>query len=183
MFASGKMPRHRATSPRKPLNLKDLIIFLVKLGFRYYKPVSRTWNMAFALKKGPEVLCILIRKNGIDLRYYENYNSEITVIENTKISMRDGDVYRNHYNESKNLITQKIKVIASSFANGKFHDAIRSEDGRSYALNPNFQAIKNRSMDTFQEQWERMVEAKNDRQIARYIQEDCGGYLGGGEWL
>jgi hypothetical protein len=183
MFAPAKMPRHRATSPKKPLNLKDLIIFLVKLGFRYYKPLSRTWNMAFVLKKNQEVLCILIRKNGIDLRHYGNYNSEITIVGNTKISMHGGDVYRNHYNESKNLITKKIKVIASSFASGKFHDAIRTEDGKSYSLNPKFQAIKNRSIDRFQQQWERMVDAKNERSIQNYIREDCGGYLGDGEWL
>ena len=127
---------------QKPLTLNGLIVHLVMCGFQNYKPLSSVWKMAFIKRKNQSVLCVLIRKNGIDLRYYSNFNDEIRIIDKNKMSMSGGEIYRNHYNESKNLITQKISNIASSFSNGKVHGKLKTEDGRSYMLNLNFATIK-----------------------------------------
>lgn len=183
MFRPGKIKLQRSDPAKKPLSLKDLIISLVKLGFRYYKPVSSVWKMAFVSRKKQTVLCVLIRKNGIDLRYYDNFTDEIKIMDGNSISMQGGEIYRNHYNESKNLITQKIRVIASTFRSGKKHENLTIEDGRSYMSNPNFSEIRFLSNDKFHEKMERMIEAKNDRAISDCIREGCGSYHGDVEWL
>ena len=102
---------------KKTLTSKDLIIHLVESGYRYHKPKCRTWKLAFILEHTNSALCILFRKNGIDLRLYEQYKNEISIDENNQISMIGGKLFRNYYNESNNLITQKIKVISSCFTN------------------------------------------------------------------
>lgn len=132
---------------KKTLTSKDLIIYLVESGYRYHKPKCRTWKLAFILEHTNSALCILFRKNGIDLRLYEEYKNEISIDENNQISMIGGKLFRNHYNESNNLITQKIKVISSCFTNGRIMDEIKTEDGRSYLLNPEYQNIRENSKD------------------------------------
>jgi hypothetical protein len=131
----------------KALTTKDLIMHLVESGYRYRKPKCRTWKLAFILRHTNSVLCILFRKNGIDLRLYEQYKNEISIDKNNQISMVGGKLFRNHYNESSNLITQKIKVISSCFIKGRIIDEIRIQDGRSYLLNAEYQNIKEKYKD------------------------------------
>lgn len=167
----------------KALTVKDLIIYLVKHGYRYCKPKCRTWKAAFVFKHENSVLCVLLRKNGIDLRYYENYKDEVSISKDNFISMAGGQVFRNHYNESSNLINKKIAVIASCFTSGRVLDEIRIEDGRSYTLSAEYKTIRDESKKKFEEKKERRQEAKEWSDISEYVREDCGGYWGDDVWM
>lgn len=171
----------------KALKTKELIKHMLRCGFHRYKPACFTWDAAFILKRDKAVLCVLIRKNGIDLRFYENYNRNIKINQSNLILMRGGKIYRNHYNESNNLITQKIKIITSRFSVGKISDEITIEDGRSYLLNKNFSRIKQDSKSRYlarQEKWKvERQDARDWRGIVAYVRDDCGGYWGDGQWM
>lgn len=180
---SARTPYVRKSAPKKPFGRDDLIVQIVKLGYRYYKPASPTWTDAFVLKHGGDVLCILMRKNGIDLRFYPKYSDGIQIIDGRKIATRGGFLYRNHFYGSKNLITKKIRAIAGHFVRGEILDVMKVDEGSSYRLNPNFAQVKTRSRNRFWSTYHSLQEAKQERGISSYIRNDCGGYLGGGEWL
>jgi hypothetical protein len=180
---SAHKPYVRKSHPKKPFGRDDLIIQIVKLGYRYYKPVSSTWTDAFVLKQGEDVLCILMRKNGIDLRFYPKYTDGIQIIDGRNIATRGGFLYRNHFYGSKNLITKKVRAIAGHFVRGEILDVMEVEEGFSYRLKPNFAEIKTSSRNQFWSTYDGLQEAKQQRGISSYIRNDCGGYLGDGEWL
>ena len=152
----------------------DLFIHLIKRGYQYYKPQSGTWKSAFVFESKSSVLCILFRKNGIDFRLYENYQQGLEIIGINTITMRGGEIFRNHYNESSNFILQKVIVIADQFAQGKLMSQIRIEDGRSYTLNKKYQSIKEISRNNFNKEYDRLKEAKNEREVADAIRESNG---------
>lgn len=132
-------------------SIEKLHIFLIKNEFRRFTPVCRTWNSVFALKKNSSALCILIRKNGIDIRLYSPYISGLYITKNEKIRMRGGRLYRNHYNQSGSLMIEKVRSIAESFVMGVIEwDEIQKEDGRSYLLNPEYRKIKSKSRHKFE---------------------------------
>lgn len=167
----------------KALNATDLFILLVKLGYRYCKPASRTWSTGFVLKHNESVLCILFRKNGVDLRYYEKYKKGIAIDLRNVAQISGGALFRNHYNESENFIHLKVATIASCFSVGTVREELRIQDGRSYRLNPKYKTIREKSEYKFQQRYEEMREAVDQRAIWEYITEDCGNYLGDGDWL
>lgn len=179
----GRQPYVRKIEPQKPLTVDKLIIQLVKMGYRYYRPSSPTWSDALVLKQEEDVLCILIRKNGIDLRLYTNYSEGVSILDGRQISMLGGNLYRNHFYGSKTLITKKIWQIARNFTRGEILDTVREENGCSYRLKPNFEEIKSQAEDRFRRTYQEMLDAKQARQISDYIRDDCGGYLGNGEWI
>lgn len=176
-------PYVRKSNPKKPFGRDDLIIQLIKWGYRYYKPVSPTWTDAFVLKHGEDVLCIMMRKNGIDLRFYAKYSDGIQIIEGRKIATQGGVLYRNYFYGSKNLITKKIRAIAGYFLRGENLDAMKIEDGCTYRLKPDFGELKARSSNQFESTYQSLQEQKERRDISSYIRNECGGYLGEGEWL
>ncbi len=135
---------------RGALSVKELALDLVLLNYRYYKPASSTWMMSFILKKEKMTLCVLFRKNGIDLRYYENINSEIALTETGMVHFRGGKIYRNHYNESQCVVTNKINKIAKAFAEGRVLSRLNIEDGRSYRRNPKFTETQRKSRERFE---------------------------------
>lgn len=96
--------------------------------------------------------------------------------------MLGGKLYKNHYNESSNLITQKIKVISNCFTNGRIMDEIIIQDGRSYLLNPEYQNIKDESKENFNKKREQLKDDKDQRGLMDYLHNDCGGYWGDGVW-
>ena len=175
------LPKEK-NNPRKEILRADaLFISLVKYGFQYFKPASSTWKSTFVMRKGKTVLCILLRKNGIDLRFYEDYKGGIFIKDDRSIAMSGGALFRNHYNESNALINRKIALIASSFAKGKVLDSIQEEDGRSYLLNPKYPNIQAAARERFHEKAERMREDKDWRDICKYVADECGGYWGDGQ--
>lgn len=137
-----------------PLGIKDLFVFLTKAGYRCYKPVCRTWNTAFVMRSKKNVLCILIRKNGIDFRLYEPYRDEITIHHRNKIAFTGGKIYRNHYNESNNLIILKVMSIATEFDREQtISTNINKQDGRSYLLNPRHQELRAKARQAYRDRW------------------------------
>lgn len=177
---NSKVPR--SLSAKKVLSYKDLVIHLVECGYRYCKPKCRTWKSAFVFRHENTVLCILIRKNGIDLRYYASYANEILIDKDNNLFMVGGELFKNHYNESSNLLNPKIKVISSCFTKGRVMDEMRTEDGRSYLLNPKYKKLKEASMKKFTERWIQLKEDKDRKEISVYLHDDCGGYWGDGVW-
>ncbi len=134
----------------------DLFVLLVKSGYRYCKPASRAWSSALIRRQGESVLCILFRKNGIDLRFYESYKGGIVVNSKNVASISGGDLYRNHYNESSNYIVMKVAAVALSFSKGVIREELCTHDGRSYKLNPRYPCIRDKSREEFQLASERM---------------------------
>lgn len=161
----------------------DLFVYLVKLGYRYFRPAGRTWSAGFLLKRDTSVLCVLFRKNGIDLRHYENYKGEISIDLRNVAHISGGNLFRNHYNESSNFIHLKVATIASCFTAGALREELRLQDGRSYRFNPKYPSIRERAKNAFRQRDQDLRDAADQRAVMRYIEEDCGGYLGDGEWL
>lgn len=128
-----------------PRTVDGLTLYLLKQGYRYYKPAGKTWHSALVYVGPTAALCVLFRKNGIDLRHYQNHCDEITVKEGNRISMRGGDLYRNHYNESKVFVIPKIGSIATQFLLGNTLEDLFIESGRSYRHNPAFSRIKKKA--------------------------------------
>lgn len=158
----------------KIASTNDLFIHLIKRGYQYYKPQSSTWKSAFVFRLETSVLCILFRKNGIDLRLYENYQQGISIKNRNIISMQGGEIFRNHYNESNNLILLKIKIIADCFAGGRPIPEIRIEEGKSFTLNEKYQSIREKSKEYFDNEYDRLKAAKNSRQVSEYMRESGG---------
>ncbi|RYH69867.1 MAG: hypothetical protein EON54_02015 [Alcaligenaceae bacterium] len=166
----------------KRMSRQDLFVHLIKRGYRYSMPVAQTWDSALLYKYEKSVLCVLLRKNGVDLRYYKDYTGGISIDSKNHVSLRDGKLIRNHYNESSVFVNVKIASVASYFARGLIKDEINVEDGRSYRLNPRYQSIREKSQTIFEDQYKKLVADKLERGIWDYINNDNGGYLGGGEW-
>lgn len=173
---------HSGSGLKETLTCKDLTLHLIQCGYRYCRPKCRTWKSAFVFKQEDTVLCILFRKNGIDLRYYVSYTNEISIDKYNNLSMVGGELFKNHFNESNNLITQKIKVIGSSFTKGRIMDEMRTEDGRSYLLNPNYKDIKETSKEEFTKLQTLLKDRKDSKDISDYVRDECGGYWGDGIW-
>lgn len=152
------------------MTLKDLIVFLVRSGYRYHVPASSTWKMAFISDSTSGTLCVLIRKNGIDLRL----DPQLEFTTQGTVSMSGGTLYRNHYNQSKNLITLKIKIIASCFVNGKIHSSIATQDGRSYTHNDDYGMHQYLSRIKFEEKKQRLMDLKDERSLVAYARENGG---------
>jgi hypothetical protein len=179
----------RMVSEKKHMSCEDLKIHLIARGYIKVKPKCRTWQSAYIFRRDNAVLCILFRKNGIDMRYYASYKNEMFIDRTNHLVMAGGELFKNYFNESRNLITKKIKIVSSYFITGRIMDEMRIEDGRSYLLNPKYQCIKEISKTEFIERSENAREAyerrKNDRDwrdICTYVEEDCGGYWGDGVW-
>jgi hypothetical protein len=153
----------------QPMTTKDLIFHLTISGYRYFKPKCTIWKYAFICKHGDSILCVLFRKNGIDLRYYERYTGGLSVDKQNRLSMIGGEIFRNHFNESSALITKKIKEISGCFTRGRCIDSMRIEDGRSYLLNENYQSIRSKSKESFNKKREALIEASNNRTISEYM--------------
>jgi len=135
------------------------------------------------MRQGESVLCVLFRKNGLDMRFYESYGGEIFVDSKNVASISGGELYRNHYNESENFIVMKVATVAFCFSKGIVRDELRTQDGRSYKLNQRYQVIREHSSEAFQRRSQEMREAAEQRSIYKYIRDDCGGYMGDGQWL
>jgi hypothetical protein len=167
----------------KALTSKNLMRHLAKCGYRRYRPRCSTWKSAYILWRENFALCILFRKNGIDIKYYENYKDKITIDSDNRASMLGGKLFRNHYNEAPILITEKIRAISSDFANGEISDAIYNEDGRSYLFNEKYQSIRDKSQEKYLEKFNQLKDDKDWRGICDYVANDCGGYWGDGVWM
>jgi len=142
------------TSKNDPTGIKtkDLIIKTVELGFLYFKPKSSTWRSAFIKRRGNEILCLLFRKNGLDFRYYENYDHGISLDEKKRITMIGGNIFRNHYNESKVILNHKALVIAEIFERGgDIYQLISKEEGIAYKNSILYQGYKNLYKETYKE--------------------------------
>lgn len=96
----------------------ELVEQLVTSGYRYCKPKSTTWQSGLLLKRRAAVLCVLFRKNGVDLRYYPQYNGEVLIDDSNTASFSGGVLFRNHYTKSFQL-HRRIQIVASKFASGK----------------------------------------------------------------
>ena len=94
--------------------LRDL---LFKRGYRYCSPKASTWRSALIAKHANSVLCVLFRKNGVDVRYYHTYKGEISIDNNNIASFIGGELFRNDYKGSVR-IHRYILFVASAFASG-----------------------------------------------------------------
>lgn len=166
----------------KTLNSKNLIMHLIKYGYRYCKPKCNTWKSAFIFKYQNSLICILFRKNGVDIRYYDKYNNEILIDEHNNMSMHGGELFRNHYNESHTLINNKIKAICADFTKGLIAEEIRIQDGRSYLLNAEYKNIREESKKKFYEKYNELKENASWRGVIESMRES-GGYLTDGIWI
>lgn len=96
----------------------ELVEQLVTSGYRYCKPKSTTWQSGLLLKRRAAVLCVLFRKNGVDLRYYPQYNGEVLIDDSNIASFSGGVLFRNHYTKSFQL-HRRVQIVANKFASGK----------------------------------------------------------------
>lgn len=96
---------------------RQLFDFLIQRGFRFCKPRSSTWHSALIFWKNESALCVLFRKNGVDLRYFKECSNGILVDNNNTVSFSGGDLYRNNYLGAIRVHLYASK-IATAFTNG-----------------------------------------------------------------
>lgn len=58
----------------------------------------------------------------------------------------------------------------------------KTEDGRSYLLNAEYQNIREKSKKNFNDLSTKLKDDKDWRDIYEYVEKDCGGYWGEGVW-
>lgn len=114
------------------MNLPELVYELLKMDFLYFKPLAKTWSAAFLISKNNgETLCILLRKKGIDFRYYAYSEGLIRISPNFKVSFSGGEIYRHFYYKSDRKITLIAYEAAKMFLDGNvnFKKIISQENG------------------------------------------------------
>ena len=124
---------------------EELLFKLISLGFICCKTKCKTWNTAFLYKSNGSALCILLRKNGIDFRFYSKYENGLTIKDDNLLYMEGGEVFRNHYNRSNKIINTKAYNIAANYKSGVISKSMKIEDGKSYLLNQDIETIARRS--------------------------------------
>lgn len=177
----------------KTLTVKDLFIRLVEMGFAYFKPKSSTWKSAL-VKRNEEgdVLCILLRKKGIDFKFFRKGEQGVFIDSHRNVRFEGGETYRNFYYKSEGTLTFKSLVAARYFVLCKeeFYPVIQEELGMRFKDCPEYTRHKKRvekkiteNFSKKREMWQRIQEEKDWKSIVDYIEEDCGGYVGDGMWL
>lgn len=118
-FTSSREQQSLQTAPRlTKFTSKELLGLLLSYGYRYCVPKASTWHSALIYKHFDSVLCVMFRKNGVDLRYYDFYSGKISIDSNNIVSFIGGDIYRNCYDKSFQ-INRRILAVAEQFARGK----------------------------------------------------------------
>lgn len=100
------------------ISARELVDGLIRAGFRFCKPKAKTWHSALLHRNKDEVLCVLLRRNGADIRFYSEYKGEVSIDSSNIASFVGGELYRNSYKDSYRL-HRRIQDTASKFVNGK----------------------------------------------------------------
>ena len=88
---------------------------IYSLGFQHFTPACPTWSDAFVYQFAAQVLVVLIRKKGVDLRYYADFNNQIFLNENNKLSLNAGVIVHSTYGVAKYNIHQLALDVATNF--------------------------------------------------------------------
>jgi hypothetical protein len=116
-FTNGTELKSEPAVRHEILHASELSKELLKRGYRYCTPKATTWRSALLFRHADSVLCVLLRKNGVDLRYYPLYKDEISIDSNNVASFIGGELFRNHY--SRSFRTHRyILSVARAFAQG-----------------------------------------------------------------
>ncbi|WP_111859595.1 hypothetical protein [Acinetobacter sp. CFCC 10889] len=91
-----------------------LILFLIRNKFQYIQTVSNVWKDAFKLSIKSNHLFILFRKNGVDIKLYDDELGEYS-IKMEKYSFLSGHRVSFSYNESSMSIFYFIVQLVSVF--------------------------------------------------------------------
>ena len=152
------------------ITVQNLIYCLAMYGYQRFPTKCSVWTSAFVGFKNGANICFLFRKNGIDIRYYEKYQGGLSVDGKGRLSMHGGDIFRNHYNESDDLITLKIKYVANFFMRGIAVDFMKEESGQSFLLNPKYPEIRQLSERKFEKRREELISRSDDRSVSEAMQ-------------
>lgn len=105
------------TQRSEPLRAEELRNELLRRGYRYCTPKATTWRSALIARHGASVLCVLFRKNGVDIRHYQEYKGEVSIDASNVASFVGGELFRNHYKGSVR-IHRHVLFVASEFMKG-----------------------------------------------------------------
>jgi hypothetical protein len=97
------------------MNQNELKNRLSSLGFQHFTPACATWSAAFVYQFDTQVLVVLVRKRGVDLRYYARFNDQIFLDKNNKLSLNEGVIVRSTYGEAKFNIHNLVLEAATNF--------------------------------------------------------------------
>lgn len=131
--------------PPKENSIEKLISFLLEKSFIIGKSKSKTWRKIAYKVKNQKAIFILIRKNGIDYRIFNEYKNEVCIDDKCLISIHGGSIFRNHYSKSNCSLIEKTRYIALKFNCGIFDSNIYTEDGISYKLLDSYDNIRSLS--------------------------------------
>lgn len=112
-----------AQSPKKePDNTyhskKDIFLLkLLKNDGRYIKTKSKTWIEGVVFKRSEESLFVLIRKTGIDIKFFNNHNGSFNE-EDNKISFQKGFFIRINYSEEDVVVFEQAANFVKLFKKG-----------------------------------------------------------------
>ena len=100
----------------KKVDISLIFQKLIEYEFAIYKSKSKTWQCAAIGENKNNVLCVLIRKGGIDYRIYNKKEFTGISIESNVAIMNGGDIYRNYYYKSDvSLFSKTIDIGRKSY--------------------------------------------------------------------
>jgi len=99
---------------KQNINQTDLISKLKSLGFEAYPTKCSTYTEALIGFTKIATLYVLMRKNGIDFRYYD-YIKSTHIISDGLLQMAGGIIVRNYYKKSSININLHALTIAEKF--------------------------------------------------------------------
>lgn len=98
-----------------PINRHSFIEALENMSFARYRPRTVTWTDALILSDERNSLLFLIRKNGIDFKYYADGPLEIICDARKRISTAGGNIYRHNFSGENTIILRKLAGLARDY--------------------------------------------------------------------
>ncbi|WP_318470150.1 hypothetical protein [Photobacterium leiognathi] len=91
---------------------------LIKLDFSQYKTKSKQWYGAYVLYNGKQVMCVLHRKNGVDIQVKTgNLDDCLELTEHGLLSISIDGLTRNFFNNSNCSLFDSVIYSAKCFKN------------------------------------------------------------------
>ena len=98
------------------MNQFELKQSITDLGFQHFTPACSTWRDAFIFQFDKHVLVLLIRARGVDFRYYSDFNNQVFLNNNGKVSLNEGLIIRNGYGQVSFNVHDHALRVASLFS-------------------------------------------------------------------
>ena len=110
----------------------QLMQVLSEMGFQRFVPACATWKAAFVYQYDNKVLVVLVRRTGVDLRYYNDFDDQIYLNKSAKLSLNEGQMLTYSYAESHLNVHDQALKIANDFTHKIIDSSILCSQNRGH---------------------------------------------------